>query len=180
PVAQYDAEIAYVDLALAHVFNRLEELGMDDDTLVAVVADHGEIMDEHEGYFDHHGLYEGNVHVPLILRHPGRLPAGQVVDATVQLFDVAPTILDLVGAGDAPRQAGMPGRSLLPTLGGAPGADAIYLTECTWMRKRAIRADGWKLIQAMETDLHGLPRHQLFDLRADPGERRNLADQRPE
>jgi arylsulfatase A-like enzyme len=180
PVAQYDAEIAYVDLALAHVFNRLEELGMDDDTLVAVAADHGEIMDEHEGYFDHHGLYEGNVHVPLILRHPGRLPAGQVVGATVQLFDVAPTILDLVGAGDVPRQVGMTGRSLLPTLDGAPGADALYLTECTWMRKRAIRSDGWKLIQAMEPDFHGLPRHQLFDLRADPREQRNLAEERPE
>src|SRR5262249_60695159 len=99
---------------------------------------------EHRGCFAHRALYEGSLHVPLILRRPGALPAGQVVDATVQLFDVAPTILDLVGAGDAPRQVGMTGRSLLPTLGGAPGADAIYLTECTWMRKRAIRADGSK------------------------------------
>ncbi len=179
PVAQYDAEIAYVDTALEHLLGRLSELGLDEETLIVLVADHGEVMDEHEGYFDHHGLYDANVRVPLILRLPERLPAGRVVDAFVQLFDVAPTILDLIGASDVPRDLGMIGRSVLPLIDGAPGVDAIYLTECTWMRKRGLRTDRWKLIRALEPDFHNLPPVQLFDLAADPAEQRNLADDLP-
>lgn len=179
PIAQYDAEIAYVDTALEHLFGRLAELGLEEETLVVLVADHGEVMDEHEGYFDHHGLYETNIHVPLILRLPGRLPAGRVVDGFVQLFDVAPTILDLIGAGDVPRDVGMTGQSAIPLIEGAPGTDLIFLTECTWMRKRGLRTARWKLIRALEPDFHNLPPVQLFDLSADPTEQRNLADDLP-
>ena len=180
PVAQYDAEIAYLDTVLEHLFGRLSELGQEEDTLIVLLSDHGEIMDEHEGYFDHHGLYDGNVRVPLILCLPGRLPAGRVVDGFAQTFDVAPTILDLVGVGDVAGRVGMTGRSLLPHLDGASGPEYLHLTECTWMRKRAVRTRQWKLIRALEPDFHALPPVQLFDLAVDPCEQRNLADDRPD
>ncbi|MBX6771641.1 MAG: sulfatase-like hydrolase/transferase [Chloroflexi bacterium] len=180
PVAQYDAEIAYVDVAVAQVLNRLEELGLAADTLVILTADHGEVLDDHEGYFDHHGLYDANVHVPLIMRLPGRLPAGRIVEEFVRLFDIAPTILDLLGETDLAHERGMTGQSILPLLAGAAGPEALYLTECTWMRKRGIRTREWKLIRALEPDFHGLPPIQLFDLTADPREQRNLAFERPE
>lgn len=179
PVAQYDAEIRYVDTALEHLLGRLSDLGQDQDTLVVLVADHGEVMDEHEGYFDHHGLYDANVHVPLVLRLPERLPAGRSVDSFVQLFDVSPTILDLAGAADAPTRLNMTGRSALPLVDGAAGVDTLFLTECTWMRKRGLRTDRWKLIRALEPDFHDLPPVQLFDLTNDPTEQVNLAGERP-
>lgn len=180
PVAQYDAEVAYADFALGHLLNRLAELGQSADTLVVLVADHGEVLDDHEGYFDHHGLYDANVQIPLVMRLPGKLPAGRTIDEMVQLFDVAPTILDLVGAPRVASEVGMVGRSLMSVVDGGQGYDALGLTECTWMRKHALRTKDWKLIRALEPDFHDLPPVQLFDLRNDPGEQRNLAEDRPE
>jgi arylsulfatase A-like enzyme len=178
--AQYDASIAYVDLCVSHVLNRLAELGRAEDTLLILGADHGEELDDHGCWFDHHGLYDTNVRVPLLLRYPDRLPAGVSVDGMVSLLDLTPTVLDLAGVA-APE--GMVGRSLEPTWT-APGAagthEAVYLTECTWMRKRGWRtADGWKLIRALEPDIYGKPDVELYHLATDPGERHNLAGDDP-
>ncbi len=91
-------------------------------TLVAVVADHGESLGEHGE--DTHGLllYEPALHVPLLLRAPGRVPAGGVVDAESGLADLAPTLASLLGqswpAGPASRRDGDDGRDLAPLLRG--------------------------------------------------------------
>src|SRR5205085_2299473 len=98
--------------------------------------------------FDHHGLYDTNPRVPLILSMPGTVPAGRRVSGTACLADLAPTVLDMLGEGaDGPFE----GRSLAPLLAGSSGAvscAALYLTECTWMRKRGMRTSDWKLIVA--------------------------------
>jgi len=181
PKAQYDASIAYMDLCLHHVFQRLEEAGLAESTLVAVTADHGEELDEHAMWFDHHGLYDTNVHVPLILRLPGTVPAGLRLPGQVRLTDLAPSLLELAGV---PVDAEMQGRSFVPMLsGGMPGgtADTLFLTECTWMRKRAVRTSEWKLIVARDhPDIHGRPPVELYHLPSDPGEQRNVVEQRPE
>ena len=182
PIAQFDAEIAYVDAALGHVFTMLDELRLADDTLVVITADHGEILDDHVGYFDHHGLYEGNVHVPLIMRLPGRVVAGKRVPGFVRLRDVAPTILEAIGLGELAPKEKMEGRSLwdLITSGRRRRSpiEALYLTECTWMRKRAWRTREWKLIQALEPDFHNLPPLELYNLHEDPQEQHNRAEER--
>jgi arylsulfatase A-like enzyme len=184
PKAQYDAEIAYMDTCLRHVFQRLDELGLAEKTLVAITADHGEEMDEHQMWFDHHGLYDTNLHVPLILRMPGTIPAEKRIPGPVRLVDIAPTLLDLIGRPTMEEEAGMQGSSLLPALSGSlPGgtADRLFLTECTWMRKRGVRTPEWKLIVARDhPDIHDRPPVELYHLVTDPGEQRNLADQRPE
>jgi len=82
PTSQYDGAVAYMDACIANILNRLDELGQTDNTLVVWTADHGETLDEHGCYFDHHGLYEPTLHVPLILSQPSRLPQGQVVEDT--------------------------------------------------------------------------------------------------
>jgi bisphosphoglycerate-independent phosphoglycerate mutase (AlkP superfamily) len=182
PIAQYDAEIAYADAAIAHLLTRLDELGLREQTLVIVVADHGEIMDEHVGCFDHHGLYEGNVRIPCLLSWPGRVPSGQRLGGTVRMLDLAPTVLDAFGLVDLGWEHGLPGQSL---LGLAEHGDErgtcreVLLTECTWQRKRAWRTPEWKLIEALEPDPHGGPTVELYD-RADPLERENLAAARPD
>jgi arylsulfatase A-like enzyme len=183
PKAQYDAEIAYMDACFAHVVAELDRLGLRDDTLVALTADHGEELDEHSHWFDHHSLYDTNLHIPLIMRLPTRLPAGHVVNGFTRSMDVAPTILDVLGL---PIEPGMTGRSLLPLAeegsGVSRGAtDVIHATENTWMKKRALRTHTWKLIVPLEIpDLHGNSDVELYDLVDDPGEMRNVAVQRPE
>jgi len=180
--AQYDASVAYGDACLAHLFQRLTELGRWEDTLVVLCADHGEELDEHGCWFDHHGLYETNVRVPLLLRFPGGRGAGRTVPDLVSALDVAPTLLAATGHGGVAAALGMPGRDLTPLLTGGTVAalDAVYLTECTWMRKRAWRTPRWKLIRALEPDIYGFPPVELYDLLADPQERTNLATARPE
>jgi arylsulfatase A-like enzyme len=177
--AQYDAGIAYSDACLARVFERLGELGLWDDTLVLIQGDHGEELDDHGCWFDHHGLYDTNVRVPLILRRPGT-PAGGMIEPMVSFVDLAPTVLELLGQAEL--AAGMQGRSLAPLLGGDNTAarESVYLTECTWMRKRGWRTPEWKLIEALEPDIYGKPPLELYDLHADPGEQHNLAAERLE
>lgn len=183
PIAQYDAAIAYADACLAHLLTRLHELSLERDTLVILLADHGETMDEHAGHFDHHGLYDHNLRIPFILSCPGRLPGDSVVDGMVSTMDVAPTILDFIGQSDLARKEHMMGRSVLPLIQGTRSVgpdDAIFLTECTWMRKRGVRTRQWKYIEALEPDFHGLPPVELYDLGVDPMEQFNLAAERPE
>jgi len=170
--AQYDAGIAYSDACLAHVFNRLEELGLDDDTLILLQADHGEELDEHGCWFDHHGLYDTNVQVPFLIRYPDRRDAGVVVEEMTTLLDVAPIVAETLGFPEL--AAGMRGASP------AAPTPAVYLTECTWMRKRGWRTPEWKLIEALEPDIYGKPSVELFHLASDPGERRNCAAERPD
>ena len=173
----YDGETAYMDRHLRTVFKALAPV--QDETLVILTADHGEIMNEQLGYFDHHGLYEGNIHIPLIFYWPGKMPAGKRVPGFVQNVDLAPTLLELAGIVDRDKMEGL---SLLPTVFGLRDGnyDEIYLSEATWQVKRAIRTPRWKLIDSIEPDPHGRPMQELFDLDADPTEQRNLADERPE
>ena len=177
----YDGAVAYMDACIAAVLNRLEELGQTDNTLVVFTADHGETLDEHGCYFDHHGLYEPTLHVPLILSQPGRIPQGQRVKGYTLHEDLMPTLLSHAGLDEAVDSLGLEGRSVLPlvTGGRATNHSEFYITECTWMRKRGWRTPEWKLIEAMEPDFHGKPPIELYNLVNDPGENVNLADQEP-
>jgi len=184
PKAQYDAEIAYSDLAVAHVLARLHELGLDEETLVILSADHGETMDEHGCFFDHHGLYDANVCVPLVLRCPGKVPAGQRLAGQVAMYDLAPTVLDYLGHGDRIAHERMTGRSVKPLVDGGShrgNYEVVYLAECAWMRKRAVRTSEWKYIEALEPDFEGLPPIELYDLHEEPvKEVTNMLDARPD
>ncbi|MDW8206974.1 MAG: sulfatase, partial [Chloroherpetonaceae bacterium] len=186
PKAQYDASIAYMDVCLAHLLTRMDELGLTPDTLLVITADHGEELDEHAHWFDHHGLYDTNLHVPLILRCPDRLPAGVRVPGLTQMSDIAPTILDFLELGDIAQRERMTGRSLLPLIDSpsttARGTtDYLHITENTWMKKRGIRTHRWKLIVPLETpDLHGNSDVELYHLPDDPGELNNLARALPD
>jgi arylsulfatase A-like enzyme len=163
---------------LQRVLKALESV--QDDTLVAFTADHGEILDEQLGFYDHHGLYEGDVHVPLIMYSPAKLPQGKRVPGFVQNMDFVPTFLELAGV---PQETMQPeGKSLLPLIQGERDGnyDEIYLSEATWEVKRAVRNHKWKFIQSIEVDPHGRPMQELFDLEADPTEQVNLAEEKPE
>lgn len=178
--AQYDGAIAYMDSCIQSIFTSIETLGIEEETIVIITSDHGETLNEHECFYDHHGLYECTINVPLIIRFPGVVPEGKRVKSTSQIKDIMPTILNLIGVQT---DISFDGRVLTPLIeGGQPFAEQpeIYLTECTWMRKHGWRTPEWKLIVALEPDLHFKPEVELYNLVKDPKELVNVADQEPE
>jgi arylsulfatase A-like enzyme len=179
-IAQYDGAIAYMDAAIQSIFTALEARGLAENTIVVVNGDHGETLYDHECYFDHHGLYEPTLVVPLIIRYPGHLPAGRRVAGYNQHKDLVPTLLEL--AGIARDEIAFDGRSLLPMLRGevASHESEFYITECTWMRKHGWRTPQWKLILALEPDFHFKPAVELYNLVEDPQENNNLAESQPQ
>ncbi len=178
-IAQYDGAIAYMDAAIRSIFTAITSLGLDDNTIVVINGDHGETLYEHECYFDHHGLYDPTLVVPLIIRYPGHLPAGKRVRGYNQHKDLVPTLLELANIQRDDIQ--FDGRSLLPMVRGeVPSHESeIYLTECTWMRKHGWRTPEWKLIVALEPDFHFKPEVELYNLVEDPEENHNLAEREP-
>ncbi|MHB9032383.1 MAG: sulfatase family protein [Anaerolineae bacterium] len=178
-IAQYDGEIAYMDSCIQTIFNALDSYGILDDTLIIINSDHGETLYDHDCYFDHHGIYDNTLHVPLIIHYPCAVPAGLRVPGFAQHKDLLPTILELAEL-DAPGVT-MEGRSLVPMMFGeeASHESEFYITECTWMRKHGWRTPEWKLIRALEPDFHFKPPVELYNLVEDPGENNNLAEQEP-
>ncbi|MGQ9628823.1 MAG: sulfatase family protein [bacterium] len=178
-IAQYDGAVAYMDACIANIFATMEALGIEGETLVVIDSDHGETHYDHDCYFDHHGLYECTLRVPLVFRYPGRVPAGKRIPDYCQLKDVMPTILELMGIET---DIEFNGRSLVPLMEGKPRTPEpeFYITECTWMRKHGWRTPEWKLIHALEPDFHFKPEVELYNLIVDPEESHNLAEEEPE
>lgn len=176
--AQYDGAVAYMDACIQNIFATIDGLNLWDDTLVIVNSDHGETLNEHDCYYDHHGLYEHNLVVPLIFHLPGRIPAGQRHRNMVHHQDLVPTIFDLLGIKAREK---FDGRSLEPLFQnkGLPQLSESYITECTWMRKHGWRTPEWKLIHALEPDFHFKPEIELYNIVQDPLELNNLAQAEP-
>jgi arylsulfatase A-like enzyme len=172
--AAYDQCIKYTDDAIGEVLACLDELGIADETLVVAMGDHGESMTEHDIYFEHHGLYEPTLRVPLLMRWPGHIPTGQRIPALVQHSDLLPTMLEAASL-DIP--AGVDGHSLWPLLRGEAASVRPWAIaeECTWQMAWCIRTERYKLILYRQPGLHNTPMRELYDLQADPGETRNRA-----
>jgi arylsulfatase A-like enzyme len=185
-IAQYDGAVAYMDACIQTILTTLETLGILDNTIVVVNGDHGETLYDHDCFFDHHGMYDNVLHVPLIIRYPAKLPRGVRVKGYNQHKDLLPTLLELA---DLPQKKirwasdlRFEGRSLLPMIGGevASHESEFYITECTWMRKHGWRTPEWKLMVALEPDFHWKPEIELYNLAQDPQENHNLAEEQPE
>ncbi|MGI6653054.1 MAG: sulfatase [Christensenellales bacterium] len=178
-IAQYDAAIAYMDAAIQQILEKLRALGLEEDTIVVFTSDHGETLYDHDCYFDHHGLYDPTLVVPFIVVWKNHLPKGLRITDTMQLKDITPTLLDMMGI-----DTGLPfdGRSLMPLIRGGhrEKEDEFYITECTWMRKHGWRTPEWKLMISLEPDFHYKPPVELYNLVNDPDEYDNLAEKRPE
>ncbi|MBK7073939.1 MAG: sulfatase-like hydrolase/transferase [Myxococcales bacterium] len=171
---RYDYELAFVDGWVGQLLDGLAAAGLDQDTVVVLMSDHGEAFGEHNfgGQSMFHGtnLYDEQLRVPFAFRVPGAAP--RAVDDVVQLIDLAPTVAELAGAKP---DASWLGRSLVPAIqGGAlppKPAFAELLAYPGWEQdlKMAVSADGaWKLINVLSQR-----RMELYDLAGDPGEQRD-------
>jgi arylsulfatase A-like enzyme len=168
---RYEQEARYTDDALAALLGEIDALGLTDRTLVIVLADHGEEFYEHGEHFHGNDLYDEAIHVPLVMRLPGLLPAARRA-GPVSLVDVLPTILDLLGL---PAPAGIDGESLLPVaFGAAPRQDrAAYSAPGTGFGTHsAVRTAGYTCIWHPEAGPL-----ECFDRRRDPYERHPLDGQ---
>lgn len=115
-IGLYDALIALTDDLLEEVLESLESLGLAEKTLVVFTSDHGEDLYDHNKYFYHlASVYDSSLHVPLIFRLPGTVPAGTRVSTIVETIDIAPSIVNLLGFSEAPR---FEGTSLVPFFRG--------------------------------------------------------------
>lgn len=188
----YDGSIRSMDVEVGRVLEALRNLGLEDETLVVAMSDHGEEFLEHGRHFHGQSVYGELTRVPLIMRWPGVLPAGVRVAETVQTIDMMPTVLTLSGLSPTDNAQG---QSLLPLIDGieAPGS---------WQRRPAITEkadtsgntftpppqdteaaslvfDGWKLIH--NTKRHeGKPEYELFQHREDPLNLVDVSAEHPE
>ena len=167
---RYDDGIAFADAQVARLLAYLDQKHIRDNTLVVIVADHGEGLGDHgeqeHGYY----VYDATVHVPLIIEAPGFDAAR--VKAQVRTIDVAPTIMDAV-AGERP--ADMQGQSLLPVISGEEKT-----TRYAYSESMAVRLQyGWSALYALRTNdfkFIDAPRSELYDLKSDPNEAANKLD----
>jgi arylsulfatase A-like enzyme len=168
-----------MDACMKRLFTGLETLGILEDTIVVINSDHGETLYDHECWFDHHGIYDVTLKVPLVIRYPKKLPPGLRVKWYNQHKDMVPTVLELAGIAS---DVAFDGRSLVQLVRGeVPSFESsLYITECTWMRKHGWRTPQWKLIVALEPDFHFKPEVELYNLIEDPDENHNLAGDLPD
>lgn len=169
-IGLYDGEIRFTDDYIGRIMERLKASGVCDNAITVVVADHGEEFWDHGGMFHGHSLYEELVRVPLIIRYPGRIPAGKVIKEQVSQLDIMPTILDMAGL---PIPAQCQGRSLRPVLTGqseiSKGRPAYMETFCAGKNLRGIRTPSQKIVEQLHDN-----RTLMFDLVGDPLEQHNL------
>lgn len=185
-IAKYDGEVLYTDSVIGRLLALLETRGLGERTVVVVTSDHGENFDDHPAYpIGHQQLYDPVLRVPLLVRGPG-IPRGVTVSEQVELVDLMPTVLDLLGV-DPPLE--LDGRSLERVLtgpGNEPLEDRPAYAEYHSPRgdvSRSVRTPGWKLLMRGRRSDHGVEMDheaiELYDLRSDPGERNDLSGRRP-
>ena len=194
PLADYGRDVRTADHFLGRILRQLEREEILHRTVLAFVSDHGEEFLEH-GHTGHgKNLYEESLRVPLLLSAPGQLPEGRVVPDRVSVLDLLPTVLGLLGEGVP---AGIEGQSLLPRLASpdredAPRDETIFaqtiprgmrlndeaMSDPEVIGHIAVTRGAWKCVIS-EFGARRPTRAELYDLRADPGETRDVALDRP-
>ncbi len=166
----YAAEVAYTDRQIGRLLDHLEQSGLAANTVVAVVADHGENLGEHGVFFRHAGLFDTTTHVPLMIHQPGRRSPARRSEQLVQTIDLFPTVLNLAHL-QPPVTEGIDLYSL--TAGSRPGRRAVFSEDVGGVGA-SIRTRRSRYAEIRDTAF--LPGGSfLFDLSTDPLETRNLA-----
>jgi arylsulfatase A-like enzyme/Tfp pilus assembly protein PilF len=172
----YDGEIAFMDEHVGKIVGKLRDNGLLQQTLIIIAGDHGEAFGEKEEKGHGVFLYEPTMRVPLIFYAENRLPRGRVVGSRVRLIDIPASVLDMLGL---PGLKDSQGTSLLPYVQGKRKDDLGSYIETYYPRENygwselvGLLRGEWKYIRA--------PREELYDLKRDPGEEKNLAGAKPD
>lgn len=193
PRAAYAAMVTRMDRDVGTILAELRRLGLEDDTLVIFTSDNGPTFNggTDSAFFDSTGglrglkceLYEGGIHVPLIVRWPGRVPAGRTDQTVTANWDFFPTLATVCGvpADDMPRM--LDGMNLWPTITGT-GPAPVRTTDLYWEYHsgggwQAARLGSWKGVRRNAKKNANGP-IELYDLAADPRETTNVAASHPD
>lgn len=185
----YDASVLWADENISNIVDILKEQGIWDRAIFILLSDHGEEIGDHGGWFHDQSVYEELIRVPLIIHFPSNKFAGQRIDTDVSLIDLMPTIFDYLGRSDL--CADCRGSSLMGLLDGSKqrqqgelSVNAVRINQKKyyrpWKESRGdvnvgVRQDKWKAI--WNDDLQSI---ELYDLRTDPGEQKDLSGQHAE
>jgi arylsulfatase A-like enzyme len=172
----YDGEIEFWDAHFGRLLDALQERGLYEDTLIVLTSDHGEEFGEHGGFYHGTTVYDEVVHVPLYVKYPGSRRAGTTVGHPVQTTDLMPTILQEL---DLPIPEGVQGGLL------DDGQEEVLIEEeheghVLSSLRAEIDGTRWSLILCNADNPRGLPPIALYDVDADPGQQRDLSEDRPE
>lgn len=176
--ANYDGQVAAMDEAFAELIEALRARGRLDNALIIVTSDHGELIGDH-GQVGHMGrmLYEGLLHIPMIVRFPGADRPTGTTDRHVQNLDVTPTILEIAGVPTPEDMQGQPVRTVDRPSFSEEDINPFLVAEYGEFYDRATRVifeGSWKLITTSRGE------KMLYDLARDPGETRDLQHEEPE
>ena len=172
---RYDGEVFFTDQQIGRLLAHVASRPWGARTAIVVTADHGEAFGEQKSYFEHgFFLFEVTTRVPLLFKLPGLAP--RRIDAARSHIDLARTLLEIARV---PAPASLRGKSLVPELFGAPAEARDVVIDMPYTdqtpRRRALIHGRYKIVVS-ESETRPL----LFDLEADPGEKRDLAAERPE
>jgi len=181
-IAAYYASVEYLDKNVGLILDGLEAAGLDENTLVVYVGDHGYLLNDHKR-FEKHMMWEPAVQAPLIIQAGGKYGEGRAIDNLTEFVDLVPTLIEAVGI--APIEA-VQGKSLMPLLNGKTDEHKEYVfSEFLADNKAMVRSKEWKYIFTTgQRDLGqgyatGNPppgiTHRLYDQINDPDETRNLS-----
>ncbi|MBD3389303.1 MAG: sulfatase-like hydrolase/transferase [Candidatus Altiarchaeales archaeon] len=171
-IARYDGEVRKTDDQIGVLLDEIGEMGLMENSIIVIWADHGEDLGEHSSYFQHGRLaYNPSLKVPLMIYHP-RLK-GRRVKSAVNLIDVFPTLLDMLGL-EYPSD----GESLKPLMLGKEEDRVVFSSAGYAIDYQKILTDGrWKLIKVpdeIDRQIMTGGEYELYDLKNDPGEARNI------
>ena len=183
-----DAEIAYTDEQVRRLVQRIDELGLRENTILVITADHGEEFGEHGRRWHGSNATSEILHIPLLLRAPGLLPAGVRRDGPVALMDLVPTLLTLLGRktpdivqGHSQTEHLLNGVPVVPRpiFSEAQGdlAETYGGLDSWWPPSIAVTQWPWRMVR-IRTDAKTGVRYELYNLDTDPGERNNLFAER--
>jgi arylsulfatase A-like enzyme len=193
PKAAYAALVTSIDDYVGQVMKKLQELGLDENTIVFFTSDNGTHVEggrrmKDVEFFRSSGpyrgvkrdMYEGGIRMPFLARWPGRIKAGTENDFLGAFWDMMPTMADLAGVTGLPDN--IDGISFAPTLFGRKAEkihDYLYWEFYEGGGKQAVRKDNWKAVRLNVNKDRNAP-IELYNLHADPGEQNNIASQHPE
>jgi len=157
-VSQYDGAIRFVDDQIGLILKELERLGLKENTLVIISSDHGELLEEHNSFATHLGVFEECLRVPLVMSYQKKIPAGKAIDKQVRSIDIMPTILEIAGVK---LPSAIDGQSLLPLAQGkqketSPYVFSEFYDDITGEHAVSLRTPNYKLVLRVTYELYAI------------------------